>query len=115
MKKMMLIAGLLFTGTLFAQDVKAEYIKNGDLVKGTYYFDNGEIQQEGTYKDGKLHGKWIAYNPAGKKIAVATYKNGEKTGKWFFWNDDKLFEVNYSNNQISEVVRWENSKGLAKR
>ena len=72
MKKIMLIAGLLFTGTLFAQNVEAKYVKEGDLVKGTYYFDNGQIQQEGTYKDGELHGKWIAYDQEGKKTAVAT-------------------------------------------
>lgn len=115
MKKLMIVAGLLFTGTLFAQDIEAKYTKNGDLIKGTYFFDNGEVKQEGTYKNGELHGKWTAYNQEGKKIAVANYTNGEKTGKWFFWTEDKLAEVDYSDNRIVKVTQWENSGLLAKK
>lgn len=108
----MLIASLLFAGAMFAQEIEPEFTKTGDLVKGTYFFDNGEIQQEGTYKNGELHGEWIAYNTEGEKIAVGKYENGEKTGKWFFWNGDKLMEVDYSNNRITHVTGWKNGQTL---
>lgn len=108
MKTIALLAGLMFTGTLFAQDIEAKYTKKGDLVVGTYYYDNGQVKQKGTYKNGELHGKWMAFNKKGEKIAVATYEKGKKTGKWFFWNKNKLIEVDYSNNQITDVTHWEN-------
>lgn len=78
------------------------------MVKGIFYYDNGVIQQEGTYKNGKLHGQWIAYDKDGKKNAVAYYQKGQKTGKWFFWQDKKLIEVDYNKNQIASVKTYKN-------
>lgn len=103
MRTMMIIVVCLFNGILFAQEANVEYVKKGDLIKGIYYYDNGIIQQEGTYKNGKLHGQWIAYDRDGKKNALAYYHKGKKTGKWFFWKADKLIEVDYENNAIANV------------
>ena len=89
-----------------AQDKKPIFEKEGELVKGTFYHDNGEVSQQGFYLDKKLHGKWVAYDANGKKIALGQYENGKKTGKWFFWNNDQLSEVSYSNNTIAEVTTW---------
>ena len=114
MRTMMIIAVCLFGGILFAQDTNAEqktnveYVKQGDLIKGVFYYDNGLIQQEGTYKNGKLHGQWISYDKDGKKNTVAFYHKGEKTGKWFFWRQDKLVEVDYSENNIASVQTYSN-------
>lgn len=108
MRTMMIIAACLFGGMLFAQDSNTEYFKKGDMVKGIFYYDNGVIQQEGTYKNGKLHGQWIAYDKDGKKNAVAYYQKGQKTGKWFFWQDKKLIEVDYNKNQIASVKTYKN-------
>jgi antitoxin component YwqK of YwqJK toxin-antitoxin module len=106
MRTMMIIAACLFGGILFAQEANVEYAKQGDLIKGVFYYDNGVIQQEGTYKNGKLHGQWISYDRNGKKSAVAYYHKGDKTGKWFFWRQDKLVEVDYSKNDIAQVQSY---------
>ena len=106
MRTMMIIAACLFGGLLFAQESNTEFTKKGDLVKGIFYYDNGVIQQEGTFKNGKLHGQWIAYDKDGKKNAVAYYNKGQKTGKWFFWKDDKLIEVDYEQNAIADVKTY---------
>ena len=37
----------------------------------------------------------------------------QKTGKWFIWSDDKLTEVDYSNNQIAAVNTWVNKDPVA--
>jgi antitoxin component YwqK of YwqJK toxin-antitoxin module len=103
---MILIAACLFGGILFAQEANVEYVKQGDLVKGIFYYDNGVIQQEGTYKSGKLHGQWVSYDRDGKKNAVAFYNKGNKSGKWFFWKEDKLIEVDYNNNDIAQVQTY---------
>ena len=115
MKKLLMMTALVFTGALFAQDVKPEFEEQGDLIKGTFFYEDGAVKQKGTYKDGKLHGKWVAYDKTGAKTAVAQYANGENTGKWFFWNNGNLTEVDYTNNTIAEVTTWDNSKTLVVR
>ncbi len=106
MKKYILLIALLVSGITFAQEQNIKLEAIGDLVKTTYYFDSGQVQQEGFFKDGKLDGVWTSYSTNGTKIAVATYKNGEKTGKWFFWNNDILHEVDYTNSKIAAVKTW---------
>jgi len=109
MRTMMIIAACLFGGILFAQEkANVEYVKQGDLVKGIFYYDNGVIEQEGTYKNGKLHGQWVSYDKDGKKNAVAFYHKGNKTGKWFFWRQDKLIEVDFNKNDIANVKSYTN-------
>jgi antitoxin component YwqK of YwqJK toxin-antitoxin module len=103
MKKYIMIATVLLSGIVFAQNNKPKLEAVGDMVKVTYLHDNGQVQQQGFYKDGKLQGKWISYDASGNKTALAMYDKGQKTGKWLFWNDAALKEVNYSNNQIASV------------
>ena len=113
MKNILIIAALFISTIAFAQTNKPIFEKTGDLVKGTYYFDNGEIRQSGTYKEGKLHGEWTSYNDAGDKVAIGNYTNGTKTGKWFFWDGKELSEVNYAKNEISSIKTHENNSNVA--
>jgi hypothetical protein len=99
MKKYIIIAAVLISGMIFAQDAKPKLEAVGNLVKVTYFHENGNIQQQGFFKDGKLQGEWT-------KMAIALYDKGEKTGKWFFWNNAVLSEVDYSKNQIASVKNW---------
>lgn len=98
-----------------AQGVKPVFEQEGELIKGTFYYEDGNVSQEGTYKDGKLHGKWISYDTSGKKIAMANYEKGEKAGKWFYWSADKLTEVDYNQNQIAEVKTYAYQGALVTR
>ncbi len=106
MKNITIIALFLVSTLAFAQDKNPKLEEVNDLVKATYYFKNGAVQQEGFYKDGKLDGKWISYDENGNKNAIAEYTNGQKTGKWFFWNDKSLTEVDYSNSAVASVKVW---------
>ena len=115
MKNVLVILAFIFAATMAAQDVKPTFEKVGNLVKATYFHNNGKVQQLGFYKDKKLHGEWISYNSEGKKISTGNYNNGKKTGKWFFWEGegDKLSEVNYNNNQISSTKTWAHDSNVA--
>ena len=115
MKKLIILAVALVGSMTFAQELKPKFEKEGRLTKGTFYYEDGSIKQQGTYKDVKLHGEWVAYDKSGSKTATAQYVNGQKTGKWFFWNNGNLTEVDYSNNQIAEVTTWDNSKTVVIR
>ncbi|MCB7481691.1 toxin-antitoxin system YwqK family antitoxin [Christiangramia sediminis] len=109
-----LVAAFLLGGVVTAQekDLEPVFEKQGELIKGTFYYEDGSIRQEGTYKDGRLHGKWISYNQNGEKTAIANYENGKKDGKWFFWSENKLTEVDYQNSVIASVNSWKSDSSL---
>lgn len=106
MKKYMIIGAVLISSMIFAQAKQPKLEIVGKQVKATYFYDNGQVQQQGFLKDGKLEGKWVAFDTKGNKKSIGEYKNGKKTGSWFFWNDVILSEVDYSNNQITFVKNW---------
>ena len=111
-KNILLTAIFLAGATVLAQEnPEPRFEKDGELIKGTFYYEDGSVKQEGTYKEGNLHGEWISYNQNGEKEAIAQYTNGEKTGKWFFWSDNKLTEVDYNENRIAKVNSWK-SEGI---
>jgi antitoxin component YwqK of YwqJK toxin-antitoxin module len=104
MKKLLFIALMLVSGVIFAKgEPQLEVV--GQLVKATYYYDNGNIQQVGFFKDGKLDGQWISYTESGTIQTVAEYSNGLKSGVWkYFDNAVATKEVSYSNNLIVSVI-----------
>ncbi|MCR5860914.1 membrane-binding protein [Flavobacterium sp. J372] len=113
--KKIIIAGLLLSACVVsAQEVKPKYEIENNLVKATYYHDNGNISQEGYFKDGKPHGKWTSFKEDGSKLGMGEYKDGVKCGKWFFWGDTQLSEVDYSNSRIADVKTWSNTAVVVK-
>lgn len=113
MKKIVTTLVLVFNLCfVLAQEKNVTHEKINDLTKSTYYYEDGTIMQTGFYKNGKQTGEWIAYNQEGKKVAIGKYENGKKAGKWFFWSGAELTEVDYSENRIANVQKWNNS-GLA--
>lgn len=106
MKKYIVMAAVLIGGLATAQQKQPVLEEVNGMVKATYYYEDGKVQQEGFFKDGKLEGKWISYDQTGNKISIAEYTQGEKTGKWFFWNERNLSEVDYSQGAIAEVKVW---------
>jgi antitoxin component YwqK of YwqJK toxin-antitoxin module len=111
MKKCIILAVVLFSGFLFAQEGEPVLEVFGKKVKATYFFDNGNVQQEGFFENGKLEGLWVAFDKKGNKISSGEYKEGVRTGKWFFWTPNvaiasrSLTQVDYSNNNIISVKR----------
>jgi len=49
--------------------------------------ENGEKKLEGSYKNGKLDGKWTEWHENGIQASEITYKEGEIVGIWISWND----------------------------
>ena len=113
MKKIVIIALVLITGVAFAQNTP-QLEQVGQLVKATYYFDNGKVQQVGFFKEGKLDGKWTSYNENGNVVAIAEYNEGVKSGKWIIASATIASkEVVYSDNKIVSVRNIE-SNAIAK-
>ena len=112
MKKCIILFAILFSGMIFAQESKPVLEPFGKKVKATYFFENGQVQQEGFFENGKLEGIWVSFNEKGDKTSSGEYQNGIKTGKWFFWSEkgdngfSNLSEVDYSDNRIASVKNW---------
>lgn len=98
--KKLLLGALLFTGGVFAQNVEPQFEIEGNLIRATYFYDNGKVKEQGFYKDGKVHGQWISFSEDGIKTAVGEYVNGTKVGKWHFYKGKDICDVTYVNNRI---------------
>lgn len=108
-RALMCMTLLFFAATTFAQQKKEVKLnKETNLIEATYYHENGEISQKGTFDlAGKLHGEWISYNDVGDKLSKGNYEKGVKTGKWLFWEDGKIKEVEFNDNVIASVINKE--------
>ena len=105
MKKIMLtlIAIVFIAVGAAAQEKSPSFEKQGDLVKATYFHDNGMVKEVGYFKNDKLHDQWISYDEFGKITVVANYNNGIKEGKWYIVGEDSIKEVTYAENKPIKV------------
>ena len=110
MKKAIFIFLMVFSVSMYSQDTKPTLEKVGKMIQATYFHDNGNVAQTGFLLKGKLHGQWLMYNAAGKKIASGKYEEGKKAGKWFFWEGEILKEVDFENNKIAAVKKGNHYK-----
>jgi antitoxin component YwqK of YwqJK toxin-antitoxin module len=71
------IHNYVMTGNLLLK----ENFKNGKKIKSVMYWENGQLWEKGSYKNGKKHGEWVGYidNGTVNPITTGTYENGEKT------------------------------------
>lgn len=99
----LILVVLLSTAVTIAQDTKPKFEKQDDLVKATYFYEDGNVKQIGFFMNNKLHGEWISYNTKGEKTTIAKYENGMKTGIWLVLNNGIVKEVTYDKNKIIEV------------
>lgn len=86
-------------------DLKGVKKYKNDLLDGEQfsYYDNGQVEQEYIFTNGKPTGKWILYSRDGK-IKNITYYQGNKT-KSEDYIDGKLVHVLKSKNNLSVSSR----------
>jgi antitoxin component YwqK of YwqJK toxin-antitoxin module len=104
MKNLMNYVMLLVIGVSFAQGVEPKFVAiDNNMIQATYYYDNGQVKQEGEYLNGKLHGKWVSYNEDGTKQTSGEYNQGEKVGTWTFYNAATINKVAFLNSRVASV------------
>jgi antitoxin component YwqK of YwqJK toxin-antitoxin module len=83
------------------------FIFNGQKVgKWTWWYENGQIKQEGIFKAGKFNGKWTFWYANGQTKLEGIYKDDERNGWVKLW---------HKNGQISEEGLYEDGSLLAKK
>ena len=73
-----------------------ETIKNGFE---TLFYDSGEKESEGKYKDNKKEGKWTSWDSKGNIITQGSFKGGQKSGKWEESDRQSTFTGNYKSDK----------------
>lgn len=66
-------------GTIFKEVSYKKGIIDGNYLE---YYATGELKESGKYNKGKKDGGWKFYNKSGKIKTKGTYKDGEKVGVW---------------------------------
>ena len=112
MKKAILILIALCSTYIYSQGTEPTFEADGDMVKATYFHDNGEIAQIGFMLNGKLHGNWTMFNAEGTKVASGKYIDGKRQGIWYFYEGDMVKEVEFVDNKIAAVRDWNASDGV---
>ena len=97
----------------YAQDKQPTFKAENDVVKATYYYQNGSIKTQGYFKDKKLTGEWVSFDKSGNKVQLGYYDNGQKVGKWFVWAKESLKEINYEDNAAASVNVWKSESKVA--
>ena len=79
-----------------------EYIDGLDHGEWTFYFNDGQIQTQGTFEKGKRIGVWEYFHENGELKQKSHYKNGLKNGEWIEYSKDgiKIKSSLYENNQL---------------
>ena len=110
MKNIYLLFTLLFflcytqSGVAQNENKLIEYNEITDLIDITYFYEDGSVQQIGSFNTSGLpHGEWTAYNMNGKKLCIGNYKNGLKDGTWYFILPNEVQSVDYYNSKIISV------------
>ena len=57
----------------------------------TYWYDNGNVWSEGDFKNGESHGVRKVYHPNGKLYYEGRFENGKATGMWKFFDEEGRF------------------------
>ncbi|MFZ6051796.1 toxin-antitoxin system YwqK family antitoxin [Halocola ammonii] len=68
-----------------------------DRVKEELYYENGQLDYVGHFKNGKEHGDWIYYWPNGNRKSIEHYQNGSENGTMYDYNEkgEPIVEYKY--------------------
>lgn len=75
----------------------------------TSWYDDGQTESIGSYKEGKSHGHSVVYYPNGKKQEEGEYREDEQDGLWTTWYDNgqKKVEARFvANRPVGRTVSW---------
>jgi len=91
--------------------------RNGRIGNWKFFFDNGNIESEYNYKNGKLDGLFILWNKNGKKQQESIYKDGKLNGLTilYYENGNKQQESIYKDDILNGLTIFYNENGNKKK
>jgi len=91
---------------------KNKFVLNGEFgnENGPYirYYDNGQVEEMGTYYAGSFHQKRIRFYKNGKKQFEIFYNQGKKNGTAKFYDSEErlLSEEYYQNDLLEKLISY---------
>ena len=77
-----------------------------ERVKEELFFENGQLDYVGHYKNGQEHGEWIYYWPNGNLKSYELYKRGKEDGIHYDCDENgaRIKEYHYMNGTLVKEV-----------
>ena len=101
------------------ENIKSSTEWNHGIEDGlyTYWYNDGQKEQEGTYKGGEKDGKWTKWYNDGQKQSEETLKNKKEDGLWTYWhkNGHKKSEKKYSDGKGQGLWTYWDKNGQKKK
>lgn len=72
----------------------------------TIFFENGQVEEIRSFKNGLMDGKWEKWNRENIKIAEAGYKENKKEGKWYIWDDHGILRYDMTYEAGKKKGNW---------
>ena len=108
MKKLTILIAMLMAISGCSIEVPEDQLTYYDAYPETpftgssaWYYENGQLESSGNWKDGKVHGLEEAY-----------YKNGQLRfeGNWKDGKADGLHKSYYENGELEEIDNWKDGE-----
>jgi len=106
---------LFFSGCTHLNKKNEPQISNNKIVERSY-FQNGALEFEAEYINGKLDGNSQVWLEDGTLYSISKYSNNQPHGIWkkFHPNGKLMFEVNYEYGQKHGMEKWYYENGNLK-
>jgi len=77
------------------------------------FYNDGDLQETGSYLSGEKHGKWMKYSENGVLLNEGKYNKGLKDGSWKVWDENGTLrlEFHYENGQRVGTWKMYNEQG----
>lgn len=98
-----------------AKKVVQSFKKDETLpFKETQYYQDGVKMMEGTFTDGKRHGKWFYWYPDGQLWTEGTYEMEVEQGYKVVFHEsgNKYYEGNYKDGNRSGIWKFYDTNGI---
>ena len=103
----MTFSALMFPGCLFLEKGIISEKKIEKQIEHSY-FENGSLEYEAAYLNGKLDGTSRVWSEEGILLSESEYSNGKPHGIWkkYFTNGNIMYEVRYFHAQKHGFEKW---------
>ena len=97
---------MLMSNYLFSQTTQFTDNDGDGVIEYTLLRNNGTIEEEGFYFNGKMVGTWVPYYPSGTINIKANFRDGLRHGSWLIYDENQKikFEVLYANGTREKVI-----------
>jgi len=70
------------------------------------FYNDGDLEETGTYLMGEKHGKWMKYSDSGILLNEGNYNMGKKDGVWKVWDENGTLRLEFHYNDGQRIGTW---------